>query len=247
MKLRSLTSLLSVAAACWAVTALGTAPAKIDEIATVKGIVGEIDSKITLLQRSLETPEKYEAAKDKDVWQSFGVISVMGQSLVEHPQNVEAGFSGGAIRDAALMFQRKATHAEAQAALSEVTAARNGEGEGAADVPWNKLIRMHPMMEEINSRNAKLVRIMKRPRGRAKEVQHATTISLLALAMEADTHEVKNEADIPEYQKLAAGYRSDMISVASAIKERDGKTAREFFDAANEKCDACHEKFRDAE
>ena len=246
MPVRSIVALL-LAAVCCAVTALGTAPAKIDEVATVEDIVGEIDDKVKVLTRFLETPEKYEAAKDKDVRQGFGVISVMGQSLVEHSQNAQAGFNGAAIRDAALKFQRDATYDEAQAALTAVTAARNGEGAGDADVQWSKLIRMHPMMEEINARNAALVSIMKRPRGRAKESRNATTIALLALAMEADTHEVKNEADIPEYQKLAAGYRSDMVSVAAAIKEKDGKTAREYFDAANEKCDACHEKWRDAE
>lgn len=246
MKLRSIVTLL-LAAVCCAVTALGTAPAEIDDVATVDEIVGEIDAKIAVLQRALGAPDKFDAIKDKAVWQSFGVISVMGQALVEHSDNATAGFDGAAVRDAAMTYQRKSNYAEAQAALTEVTAARNGEGEGEADVPWNKLIRMHPMMEEINARNAALVRIMKRPRGRAKEIQNATTLALLALAMEADTHEVKNEADIPEYQKLAAGYRSDMISVAAAIRDKDGKTARQFFDAANEKCDACHEKWRDAE
>jgi hypothetical protein len=172
---------------------------------------------------------------------------VLGQALAEHPQQAEAGFSGAAIRDAALKFQRDSSFADAQAALTAVTAARQGEGEGGADVAWNKLIRMHPMMEEINSRNAALIPIMKRPRGRAEEPRHATTIALLALAMEADTHEVKNEADIPEYQKMAAEYRAAMVGVADAVRKKDGKTARELFDQANERCDACHEKFRDVE
>jgi cytochrome c556 len=246
MSVRSSVALL-LAAICCAVTALGTAPAKIDEIATIEDLVSEIDSKITLLRGSLETSEKFDAAREKDVWQAFGVISVMGQSVAEHPKNVEAGFSGAAIRDAALKFQRKSDYAEAQAALTAVTAARNGEGSGDADVPWNKLIRMHPMMEEINSRNAALIPVMKRPRGKPDEARHATTIALLSLAMYADTHEVKKEAEIPEYQELASGYRSDMLSVAAAIRNKDGKTARQHFDAANEKCDACHEKWRDKE
>lgn len=246
MPVRSIVALL-FAAVCCGVTALGTAPAKVDDVATVEDIVGEVDSKMKVLRRSLESPDKYEAAKEKDVRQAFGVLAVLGQALTEHSKNIEAGFSGAALRDGALRFKRDMEYVEAQDVLREVTAARNGEGDQGEAVPWNKLIRMHPMMEEINSRNAALVSVMKRPRGRAKESQHATTIALLALAMEADTHEVKNEAEVPEYVKLAAGYRSDMVNVAAAIKEKDGKTAREYFDAANEKCDACHEKWRDAE
>jgi hypothetical protein len=171
----------------------------------------------------------------------------MGQSLVEHPEQAQAGFSGAAVRDAALKFQRNSVYADAQAALTAVTAARNGEGEGEADVPWNKLIRIHPMMEELNSRNAKLVPIFKRPRGKPEESRHATVMALLSLAMFADTHEVKNEADIPQYQQWATDYRTAMVGVAGALRNKDGQTARELFDQANATCDACHEKFRDAE
>jgi cytochrome c556 len=38
-----------------------------------------------------------------------------------------------------------------------------------------------------------------------------------------------------------------MTGVAAALREKDGKTARELFDKANAACDACHEKFRDAQ
>lgn len=245
MAFRTLIVIAAVGTAGWGVFAFGTAPAPIEQIATVDDIVQEVDAKITLLNGLLESPEKFEAAKEKDVWQGFGVLSVMGQSLAEHPQHADAAFSGGALRDAALKYQRNTPLADAQAALAAVKAARGGEGTGAAEFAWNKLIRMHPMMEEINARNAKLIPIMKRPRGKPDEARHAVTIALLALPMHADTHEVKNEADIPAYQSLATDFRAAMIGVAAALREKDGKTARELFDQANSACDACHEKFRD--
>lgn len=247
MNHRRLWTVASLIISCGAIAARGTAPAPIADIATVDDIVQEVDAKITLLSGLLETSEKFEAAKEKDVWQGFGVLSIMGQSLVEHPEQSKVGFNGAALRDAALKFQRNSAYAEAQAALTAVTAARNGEGTGEADVPWNKLIRMHPMMEEINSRNAKLVPIFKRPRGKPEEARHATVLALLSLAMYADTHEVKNEADIPTYQALATDYRAAMVGVAGALRNKDGKTARDLFDKANAACDTCHEKFRDVE
>lgn len=246
--LMSFRTLLVIAAVCtagWGVFAFGTPPAPIEQIATIDDIVQEVDAKITLLTGLLETPEKFEEAKEKDVWQGFGVLSVLGQSLVEHPQHADAAFSGAALRDAALKYQRNTPHADAQAALAAVKAARGGEGTGEAEFAWNKLIRMHPMMEEINARNAKLIPIMKRPRGKPEEARHAVTIALLALPMHADTHEVKNEADIPAYQSLATDFRTSMIGVTAALREKDGKTARELFDQANSACDSCHEKFRD--
>jgi hypothetical protein len=227
------------------------APTDVGPVASIEAILLEVDSKIEVLSGALESAEKFEMAKEKDVWQAFGVISVMGQAIAEHPQKADAPFSGPALRDAALQYYagRGLTYEQAQAAFAAVQEARQGGGatDAAADYEWNKLIRMHPMMEEINSRNAKLLSVFRRPRGRPEEAGHATTIALLSLAMYADTHEVKNEADIPQWQAWATEYREKMVAVAAAVQEKDGAKARELFDAANETCDACHEKFRDVE
>jgi hypothetical protein len=220
-------------------------------VASIEAILLEVDSKIEVLTGALESAEKFEMAKEKDVWQAFGLLSVLGQAIAEHPQKADAPFSGPALRDAAMQYYagQGLTYEQAQGALAAVQEARQGGGatDAAPDYEWNKLVRMHPMMEEINARNAKLVSVFRRPRGRPEEAGHATTIALLSLAMYADTHEVKNEADIPQWQTWSAEYRDKMVAVAAAVQEKDGTTAREHFDAANEICDACHEKFRDVE
>ena len=233
------------------IPSFAAAPAEIAPIASIEAIQLEVDSKIEVLTGALESAEKFEMQKEKDVWQAFAVISVMAQALAEHPQSADAPFSGPALREAALKYYagRGRTYEEAQAALAAVQEAR--QGGGAKDAPveyaWNKLTRMHPMMEEINARNAKLIGVFRRPRGTPAEAGHATTIALLALPMYADTHEVKNEAEIPQWQAWATEYREQMTAVAAAVQEKDGTKARQHFDAANEICDACHEKFRDVE
>ncbi len=225
------------------------APADVEQVATIEAILLEVDSKIEVLAGALESAEKFEMQKEKDVWQAFAVLTVMGQAVAEHPEQGDAGFSGPALREAAIKYKRDTSYEDAQGMLAAVKEARGGGGavDAPAEYEWNKLIRMHPMMEEINSRNAKLVGVFRRPRGRPEEAGHATTVALLALPMYADTHEVKNEADIPQWQEWAADYREKMVAVAAAVEEKDGTKARELFDAANETCDACHEKFRDAE
>jgi hypothetical protein len=156
---------------------------------------------------------------------------------------------GPALREAALGFKADGGIAEARAALEAVKAARAGGGrtDAAAEHDWNKLVDMHAMMEEVNARNAKLVPIFRRPRGRPEEAAHASTIAILALAMEADTSTVTGEVNIALWQKLSREYREKMTEVATAVRAKDGKTAREHFDRANEICDQCHEKIRDAE
>ncbi|REJ71157.1 MAG: hypothetical protein DWQ34_08550 [Planctomycetota bacterium] len=227
----------------------GEAPQGVEEVAPIGDILIEVDARVEELEKLLESEETYDDQKEGKVRQAFGVLAVMGQAVAEHPEGGEASFSGPALREAALGFKRDATYDEAQAAYAAVKEAYEGGGdtEAAVDHEWSKLINMHPMMEEINARNARLLSVFRRPRGKPEEPVHATTIALLALAMDADTHEVKDENEIPAWHEMSKEYRELMIQVAAKVREKDGKGARELFDAANETCDRCHEKFRDAE
>jgi hypothetical protein len=230
-------------------SAFAAAPAKLDDTAPVADIVLEVDGKIALLEKALASDESFEAAREKDVIQSFGVLACMGQALAEHTGHAEAKFSGPALREAALGFKADGGIAEAREALEAVKTARAGGGktDAATEHDWDKLVDMHAMMEEVNARNAKLVPIFRRPRGRPEEAAHASTIAILALAMEADTSTVDGEENIALWQRLSREYREKMTEVATAVRAKDGKTAREHFDRANEICDQCHEKLRDAE
>jgi len=247
--IRLLSCLAVVVLACGVWQAFAEAPANVDDVAPIGDLVYEVDAKIKLLDRNLADAEAYEKAREEDVWQAFAVLTVTGQAIAEHSHQAEAGFSGPALREAAIGFKRNTNYDDAQAMLAAVKTARAGGGatDAKVDADWAKLIRMHPMMEEINERNAKLVSVFRRPRGRPDEPVHASTIAVLSLAMLADTHEVKNEADIPTWQEWSKDYREKMIGAANAVREKDGAAARELFDQANETCDACHEKFRDAE
>ena len=227
--------------------ASGEAPTAITPVAPMDDIVYEVNEKIELLDELLASAESYEENREGEVRQALGVLAVMGQAIAEHEDHEETDISGPALREAALPFKKNSSWEEAQSILAAVKEAQSGGGatDAAVEYEWNKLVNMHPMMEEINNRNAALVRVMRRPRGRDGEAAHASTISLLTVAMYADTHEVKNENDVPLWQEMSREYLDLMVQVGEAIRARDGETARTHFDAANETCDRCHEKFRD--
>jgi len=239
---------LVIASLCL-LSALAAAPAKVEDTAPVGDIVLEVDGKIALLDQTLASDEKFEAAKDKDVIQAFGVLACMGQALAEHSGKAEAKFSGPALREAALGFKADGSIAEARTALEAVKVARAGEGkiDAPAEYDWDQLVDMHAMMEEINTRNARLVPIFRRPRGKPEEAAHASTIAILALAMEADTSTVSGDENVALWQRWSREYREKMTEVATAVRGKDGKAGRELFDRANEICDECHKKLRDAE
>jgi hypothetical protein len=229
--------------------AYAAAPAKVEETAPIGDLILEVDAKVAALEKALASAETFEAAKEKDIPQAFIVLTVMGQAVAEHADKGEAKFSGPALREAARQFKPDGTMDDARAALEAVKTAAGGGG--AKDAPvehdWATLVPMYPMMEEINARNAKLVPIFRRPRGRPEEPVHASTIAVLTLVMHADTHVVKNEGDKELWRQWSNEYRLKMVETATAVREKDGTKGRAAFDRANEICDQCHEKFRDAE
>lgn len=228
-------------------TVSGEAPTAIKPVAPLDDVVYEVNAKVKLLDRLLGSAESYEENREDEVLQAFGVLAVMGQAIAEHEDHAQTDISGPALREAALPFKEDSSYDEAQSILAAVKQAVAGQGatDASVEYEWNRLIPMHPMMEEINNRNAALVRVIRRPRGREGESANATTIALLSIAMSADTHDVKDKDAIPEWQNMAEEYRDHMVEVAEAIRVRDAETARTHFDAANETCDACHDKFRD--
>lgn len=237
---------LMIAAAPF-LAAWGEAPTPIKPAAPLDDIVFEVNDKIEQLGKLLASAESYEENREGEVQQAFGVLAVMGQAIAEHENHEKTDISGPALREAALLFHDDTSYADAGTILAAVKEAQAGGGatDAAVEHEWADLFPMYPMMEEINNRNAALVRVIRRPRGREGESAHATTIALLSIAMYADTHEVEGEEDVAAWRKMSEDYRTRMVQVAEAIRARDGDTARSHFDAANETCDRCHEKFRD--
>lgn len=237
--------------ACVLWSARAESPAPVDQVAPVEDITHEIDRVIAKLTELLATAESYEAAKETEVPQNFGTLACLAQALAEHSGNSEVTYDGAGLRTFALMYSAESTHDEAQAALALCAGWVNGTVEsGAPPValhPWNELTDRHAMMEEINARNAAIARILRRPQNTPDNVSNASTIAILALAMEADTGFVEgDEAKTALWQELSAEYRNHMVALADAIRTEAGAAVvREHFTAANAACDRCHVEIRD--
>ncbi len=235
-----------VASCCYCQLALAQAPVAVETVAPLDDIVFEVGTQVDVLTKALENADDYEDNRPKQIRQSFGLLACLGQALAEHKNAGDSEVQGAALRDAALMFKKNSSLEDAKAALEKVKLAQAGKASGDAtkEHPWNKLVNMHPMMEEINSRNGAILKVLRRPRGKESEPVHATTWAVLGLAMKADTHEVKNDADLPKWHKHADEFIHASTQLAKAIRAKDKNEGRKWFDAANKSCDACHEVFQ---
>lgn len=231
---------------------LGYAASPVDTtaIAPVADLKAEAAAKITALEGLVADAAKFEESKKSQIPQAAGVLACMAQAIVEHKDRDAAKVAAADLRDAALVLTKIADkdHAQATQALAAAKAAFEGKSDGkaVAEYEWKKLINLHRMMEEINGRNGKIRLAIRRPKDPEAESLHATTLAVLAVAMKADTHEVKDPAQIPKWEGFAEDYRKKMIELAAAMKKKD-KAAGDIFKAAQKSCAECHAVFRKEE
>jgi hypothetical protein len=239
-------TLFAVAASAISVGVAG-APADVSKAVGAKELAAAAKTKAEDLGKAITNVASFERAIEaKAIARDAGVIACLAQALAEHKDGEASGINATGLRDAALVLSKMKKLEDAKAALTSVNEALAGKGaNGEKDHLWNKLVNMHRMMEEMELQGGKLRRVLKRPRRLEKYSENAAVLVVLGLAMEADTHEVKDKAKLPQWTTWSKEYHQAMSGLNTAIKAGDGDKAKSIFDAANETCDACHEVFRD--
>jgi hypothetical protein len=239
-------TLFAVAAAAVSVS-IAAAPADVSKAVGAKELAAAAKSKAEDLGKAVADDASFgRAMESKAVARDGGVIACLAQALAEHKDGEATGINATGLRDAALVLSKTKKLADATAALKTVNEALAGKGaKGDKDHPWNKLVNMHRMMEEFELQGGKLRRVLKRPRRLENYSENAAVLVVLGLAMEADTHEVKDKAKLPQWISWSKEYHQAMSGLNTAIKAGDGAKAKSIFEAANESCETCHEVFRD--
>ncbi len=241
--------LLSLVALCAVRLVNAGAPVDTAMVAPIDDLKAEASAKIAALDDLLKDADKFAEAKKRSIPQAAGVLACVAQAIVEHKEREKAGVSAADLRDAALAIIKSGSHEDATKALVSAKQAFEGKGDGkaSAEHEWNKLINLHRLMEEINSRNSKIRAALRRPKDPQAESVHASTLAVLALAIHADTHEVKDKAQIPQWQGFATDYQKNMTGLAAAIKAKDKERSSELFKVATTSCNDCHKQFRKEE
>lgn len=237
--------LMMIAGAGMCAVAWGGAPAPLEKVISADDLVAEAAAKGAEIEPFLASAEAYMENVDK-LRASAGLLAVIGQAAAEHPQASALKAAGPSLRDAASIVARSKTYDEAKAAWPAVQNALAGKatGQPAAEFDWAKLTKMHPAMEEMNTRSSQLRRLLRRPKDPAVDSRHASAIALLAVTTHADTHEVKKDSDLPQWRELATALQEHMSAAAAAIKAKDTMQATQRFTAGMETCTKCHDVFQ---
>lgn len=236
-----------VSALTWAV--VGSQQTAPQPPAPVEELLAEARTKADSIQSYLASEEAFEAAQEKRLAQAAGVVACIGQALVEHPQRSATQVDGAALRDAALAVAGAESLDAARAAFKRLQSALAGKARGEKpSANWNELIDFYAMMEEVNTRNGALNRVVRNlRRGRRPkpdDVRHASTVALLARVIEASAGDYADDAESAAvWRKHASELRRSMTDLATAIRNRDGAKATPLFLQAARSCNDCHKAF----
>lgn len=222
------------------------APLKISQLVTIEDLQAEAQAKSLELSKHLASREAYIETKKEQLAQVAGTLACVAQAISEHTNAKQIKVAGPALRDAALALRKPKSYEEAKLAEKAVNGALQGEGEGQVEFSWAKLIAREAMMEEINTRNSKLRRVIRRSRKPSVDSLHASTMAVLSVAMYADAHgHDTDKAQLAEWRAISKDSVGIMASIAGAIKKQDAAGAKRLYVRAIKTCTDCHEKFRD--
>jgi hypothetical protein len=141
---------------------------------------------------------------------------------------------------------KAADYAAAQTALAGVKAAIEGKAKEGPELNWNtRVASLGQLMKQVTSTDARLRRNLRRFDRLAQEnAQSAALLAVIAQAAIADTHEVKDPADLPKWYQWCADMRDAAGGVNRAIKAKDPQAADAAAKRLMQSCDDCHAVFQ---
>jgi len=224
---------------------LAAPPRKIADIVTVDDLTLEISAKLAELEPWLATDDAF-AENKKRIAQAASMLVVAAQALVEHEQESDLKPHAADLRDAGIQIARAEKQAAAAVgyAAAQAALAKTSPKTATAEYDWAKLVRQRPIMEETETRMQQLQRALRRSKDPAAESRLAAVIALASLPTIADTHEVKDPAQLPEWDRLAQLMVDQMTETATAIRNKDSLAAQASFKAARNTCVECHRQFK---
>ena len=237
-------ALTMLAGAC---LAPANAAEKLSTVTPVADLVTEAEAKIKDLEGLLADNDAYTKAKKKGVPQAAGTLAILAQAIAQHDEDSAMKKSAADVRDAAMALAKAGSFDDAKKSLDAAKAAAGGKAGGAkAEHAWEKLTDMDSLMSEVSGRSGKLRKAFRKaPEDHAAVSRDASVLAVLALVIEADTHDVKDKADIEKWKKYSKDLQVSMTKISAALKAKDDAGAKkEFLDSAKS-CNACHTEIRD--
>jgi cytochrome c556 len=246
---RRLLPFLAISLAAIAVTGAklaveAPAPPKVSQFAPAEDLLAQFNYYQNRLKETVGAEADYDEAKQTRIIRDANTVAVVAQHLGMHDTDNAVKKSAGGIIKAAQAMTTATDHKSVSAAYADLEKAMAG---GSGDeAKWGKVAAMGQLMKQVNVINPALKRGLQpaRIKSQAKTTAgHTATLAAIANSLLFDTHEVKNEADLPSWYEYAAEFRTSAYELNAAIKSGETAKVSSALTRMNRSCDTCHKKF----
>jgi hypothetical protein len=247
---RSLVPLLLVGLVALAVTGAklaveAPAPPKVSEFASAEDLLTQFNYYNGRLKETVGVEADYDEAKQSRINRDANTLAVLAQHLGMHDADNPVKKSAAGIIKAAQEMTKATDHKAASAAYADLEKAAAGAS-SSDEVKWGKVAAQAQLMKQVNVINPALKRGLQpaRIKSQAKTTTgHTATLAAIANSLLFDTHEVKNEADLPSWYEYSVEFRESAHGLNAAIKSGETAKVSSALSRMNRSCDTCHKKF----
>jgi hypothetical protein len=188
-----------------------------------------------------------EATFTKSIDQvGFKANAVTALALVLGNHDGASPLKGAAteIMTASKDLTRAKDYATAKAAWDKLQAATSSSAAAGPAPKWERAASLGRLMEETTSLQGRLTRNLRRlERTKEDNIRTAATLAAFAQANIYDTHEVKNEADLPKWYAMMAEMRDASADLAKQYETGDEATIKTGLMRLEKSCETCHKVF----
>lgn len=224
-------------------------PPEVSTFAPADDLLAQVDYYKKRMATALASEADFDEAKQARIKKDANVMALLAQHLGMHDTDNPLKKSAGAAVKASQAIATATDFKSANEGFRELERALAGEA-SPVEVKWGKVSNMGQIMKQVSVINASLKRGLQpaRLKSQAKKTTGETaTLAVIANSLLFDTHEVKDEADTPDWYKYSVEFRESAGALNAAIKTGLMAKVSPALKRMSTSCDTCHKKFHPAE
>lgn len=220
---------------------------KVSDYAPAEDLIAAQKYFLAQIEESLSSKEDYAEDTQERVKKNALILAVITQNLGLHDTPNAAQASSPKVYAAAVALAASVKeYDKAKAAYDKLLAAFYPATKASMPLAWGMVRGQGAMMKKTNELNSAIKRNLTPARfeKQLESLKHQTaTMAAIGQATLLDTHEVKNPADLPTYEKYAVEFRTAAADLNKAVHATDQPAALKAFARMNASCHTCHQKF----
>jgi cytochrome c556 len=218
----------------------------VSKFAPIDDLANQIDLYAKEIDTALVTPADYDEVKKTKVKKQAHTITVLALSLGMHDEDHPLKSAAPALIETSQALAKASENTEEAVAARNALMSALKAGPATGEVAWKQVASQGQLMKQVNTLHTRLKRSVTPTRFKRTQKESAGDAAVLAAIGQAilfDTHEVKNEADLPKWYELSAEFRDLAGELNAACRNDDQAQAAALVKKLEKSCSDCHKVF----